>query len=202
MKWRLIESKQNTDLKYLNHFTLTYEVEGDDGRIKRYPYHLASRFDIDHLRAKTGDYTRPDGVIIALIKEGESGIEVLLTSQFRPAVGRYMTSFPAGLLDPEDKDYLEAAKREAEEESGWIIDEIETLVPGCPTSSGLTDEFDAIVLGKVVGQGKKQLEDFEDIASRFVPLSDVKAMMDDPAYCFPMMTRLILLYLLERFSHA
>ena len=111
-----------------------------------------------------------------------------------------MTSFPAGLLDPEDPDMLVAAKREAKEEAGVEIDDMEILAPACPTSSGLSDELDGFILARIVGKEEKKLEDFEDISTRLVPLKDVPAMMKDPAYHIPLPVRLCLHYLLERFA--
>ena len=65
---------------------------------------------------------------------------LLITSQFRPALNRIVTSIPAGLVDPKD-DIFGCAKREALEEGGVIIDNLELICPASPTSSGLSDEL-------------------------------------------------------------
>ena len=127
-------------------------------------------------------------------------VSILINTQFRPALGAYMTSFPAGLLDPEDEDDTVAAIREAKEESGVEITDLERLVPPSPTSSGLSDEIDSLILARIVRLGKSRLEDFEDIKSRLVPLKDIPAMLSDTdRYVIPLPARLTLLYLLERF---
>ena len=146
-------------------------------------------------------YSRPDGVTIPLYYVDEEGkVSVLLTSQFRPAIGRRVTSIPAGLLDEGDTDIKEAARREALEEAGAVIADLEVLAPTGTTSSGLSDETNAIVLGRIVSFKEKNLEDFEDIDSRLYSLDEVKEMLKDDKYLFALNVRLILLYLLERFK--
>lgn len=202
MQWRLLEVTQDTHHPFLNLFTLHYEVTKKDGTTSPYSYYVASRNSLEELRAKTKDYGRPDGVVLALyfIDPESQEVSVMMTRQFRPALGGYMTSFPAGLLDSNDKDDIEAAIREAKEESGAIITDIEHLVPSCPTSSGLSDELDSLLLARIDHLEKNALEEFEDISPRLVPLKTVKEWMKDPAhYVIPMMARLTLLYLIERF---
>jgi 8-oxo-dGTP pyrophosphatase MutT (NUDIX family) len=110
---------------------------------------------------------------------------------------------PAGLMDPEDKDVFETARREAQEEAGCLIDDLELLVSPSTTSSGLSDEINSVVIARIVGHKDKHLEDFEDISSNLVPLKKVKEMLKDTEhYHFPFSIQLIILYLLERFHIA
>ncbi|MBQ2494038.1 MAG: NUDIX hydrolase [Bacilli bacterium] len=199
MKWFLKAITKETNHPFLNSYVLHYSIE-KDGQIRPYEYYLASRHDKDELIAKTHLYQRPDGVIMALYEKKEDGIRVLMTKQFRPAIGAYLTSMPAGLLDAEDDDLFIAAKREAKEESGAEITDLELLAPASPTSSGLSDELDAVVLGRIVGFGETHLEASEDISARLYTLEEIKAMMNDKAYFIPLLVRMILLYLLERFD--
>ena len=129
--------------------------------------------------------------------EGE--ISLLITSQFRPALNRIVTSIPAGLLDEGDN-IFDCAKREALEEGGVIIDDLELLVPTSPTSSGLSDEVNAVVMGKIVGFSENKLEEFEDISIKLIKLKEVEKMLGDPSYFFAMNVRLIIKYLLLRFK--
>ena len=198
MNWKLVDIVQETNHRFLNYFVLKYEVE-DQGKTRPYEYYVASRHDKDHLLAKTKDYSRPDGVIMGLYRKIGEKVEVLLTSQYRPPIGTHLTSFPAGLLD-EGEDVETAAKREAEEEVGVLIDHVETLVPPSPTSSGLSDELCAIVLGEVVGQKASALEECEDISSEFVPLEKIPAILKDPRRVVPLNVRLVLLHFLARFG--
>ena len=201
MEWKLVSIDQETNHPFLNFFTLHYEVE-NNGVSKPYSYYLVSRRSKDELRAKIKDYSHPDGVIMGLYKidEDTKEVSVLLTRQFRPAIGSYVTSFPAGLLDRNDTDAIEAAKREALEEAGVIIDDAEILAPASPTSTGLSDEMCAFVLARVVGKAKTNLEDFEDITSSFVSLKELERRLNDPKEFLPLNVRLVCLILLKRFG--
>lgn len=201
MKWKVKKVNQETDHKFLNFVTLTYDVTKNDGEHYDYNYFMATRHKDGQVLPLTQDYDRPDGVTIPLYHVDEEGkVSVLLTSQFRPAIGRRVTSVPAGLMDPDDKDILEVAKREALEEAGAIIDDLEILAPTGSTSSGLSDETNAMVLGRIVSFKEKSLEDFEDIESRLYSLDEVKSMLHDDKYFFALNVRLTLLYLIERFK--
>ena len=202
MRWSYLSADQDTHHRFLNLYTLHYEVTKDDGSKAPYEYYVASRNSLKSLKAKKPDFSRPDGVIMALyyVDPETKEVSILINTQFRPALGAYMTSFPAGLLDPEDEDDTVAAIREAKEESGVEITDLERLVPPSPTSSGLSDEIDSLILARIVRLGKSRLEDFEDIKSRLVPLKDIPAMLSDTdRYVIPLPARLTLLYLLERF---
>ena len=203
MKWRFLSATQDTDHPFLNLFTLHYEVEKDDGTKSPYSYFVASRNGIDSIKAKTRDYSHADGVVLALysLDMETHEVSVMMTRQFRPALGGYMVSFPAGLLDPDDQDDFEAASREAKEEAGALISSWEVLCPPCPTSSGLSDELDSLLLGRIESLEENRLEEFEDISCSLIPLKTIAQWLKDPThYVIPMMARITLLYLLERFS--
>ena len=202
MQWRFLSADKETDHRFLNLFTLHYEVTKEDGSISHYPYFVASRNELDQLQAKNPHFDRPDAVVLCLYYQDPNTeeVSVIITTQFRPALGRYLTSFPAGLLDPQDKDEIEAAKREALEESGVVIDDIEVISPPSPTSSGLSDEVDSLLLARIVEFKEKRLEEFEDIRCRLVPLKEIPNILEDTAhYVVPLTARLMLRYLLERF---
>lgn len=97
-------------------------LEGDD-KVLRREY-------IDH----------PGAVAMVPLREGEDGPEVLLLSQYRHPVGAVLWEIPAGLLDKEGEDPLEAAKRELAEEAGLEAQTWHVLVdvfssPGCLSES-------------------------------------------------------------------
>lgn len=202
MKWKVDKIVQETNHKFLNFFTIHYDVELDDGTHKKIEYYMVSRKTKDQLRPVSGDYKKPDAVLIALysIDEVTNEVSVMITTQFRQPMGTYMTSIPAGLMDENDKDIFETARREALEEAGALIDDIEVLANASATSSGFSDEMNSLVLARVVGFDKQNLEEFEDIKSRLIPLKTVKEMMKDPQYLFPLHIRIIMMYLIERFK--
>lgn len=194
MKWELKEIRQETNHKFLNFFTLEYLVDN-----KPYSYFMASRKSKDSLYAICKS-NRPDGVLIPCYYiDKNNEVSILLTSQFRPAVNRIITSIPAGLIDG-DEDIFECAKREALEEVGVVIEDLELLCPPSFSSTGLSDEANAVVLARIVEFKNNSLEEFEDISSRLVSLKEIKNMYDDDRYSIPTNVRLIIKYLLERFK--
>ena len=193
MKWTLKDIIQETNHPFLNFFTLVYEVE-KDGIKKPYSYFMASRHKKEELYALTKN-KRPDGVLIPCYYINEKKeIFLLITSQFRPPLNRVVTSIPAGLMDEGD-DVFSCAKREALEEAGAIIDDLELICPPSSTSSGLSDERNSIVLGRIVEFKENILEEFEDISMKLIKLEDVNKMMEDDNYFFALNVRLLIKYL-------
>lgn len=195
MNWKLINVTQETNHPYLNFFTLHYEVNG-----KKYDYFMASRHNKEEIYALHRP-EKPDGVMMACYHIDEKqNVSILVTTQFRPALNRHVTSFPAGLVEPND-DIFTCAKREAIEEGGVIIDNLELLCPASPTSSGLSDEINSVVLGQIVGFKDNKLEEFEDISVKLIPLKEILKMLDDPQYFFALNVRLLIKYLALRFKN-
>lgn len=66
---------------------------------------------------------------------------ILFVEQFRRPVNARVIEFPAGLVGDEDgsEDPSETAKRELEEETGYVCASVEHLTSG-PTSPGITSE--------------------------------------------------------------
>jgi len=79
---------------------------------------------------------------VAIVAATEAG-EIILTEQFRKPVGKRVIDYPAGLVgDEEDgtSDPAETAKKELEEETGFVCDAVEYLATG-PSSPGITSEI-------------------------------------------------------------
>lgn len=201
MEWKLIEVRQETDHPYLNYFTLVYQVKKGD-IVKTYEYYMTSRRKKEELIPVVKKASRPDGVMIPLYyKDKTTGkISFLLTRQFRPALGLYVTSVPAGLVDHNDKDIIETAIREAKEEAGAIIEDIEVIAPIGSTSSGFSDETNGIVLARIDHFLTKDLEEFEDIKTRLYDIEEVQKMLSDENHFFALEVRTLLLYLIQRFT--
>jgi ADP-ribose pyrophosphatase len=197
MKWKLIDVKQETDHPFLNFFTITYDVEKDDGHHK-YSYFMASRKNKDKLVCQTKNLNSPDGVLIPLYCHNKEGkLCLLITSQFRPPLNTYVHSFPAGLID-EGEDILKAAKREAREEVGADIIHEEILAPASPTSSGMSDEMNGVVLAEIVGFENREEEEFEDIDYELIPFEKLEEYTQN--HFFALQIRMIIKYILEKFK--
>ena len=201
MEWKLIKVIQETDHPYLNYFTLVYQVKKDD-IVKTYEYYMTSRRKKEELIPVVKKASRPDGVMIPLyyIDRNTGRVSFLLTRQFRPALGLYVTSVPAGLVDHNDKDIIQTAIREAKEEAGALIDDIEVIAKIGSTSSGFSDETNGIVLARIDHFLTKDLEEFEDIQTRLYDIEEVKKMLSDENHFFALEVRTLLLYLIQRFT--
>ena len=199
MNWRLSSLEKETNHPFLNFYVLHYDVL-KEGVLKEHRYFLASRKEENGLRPFIHDYSNPDAVVIGLYRFREGKLEILLTKQFRPAIGNYVFSVPAGLI--EGKETLnEAALREAKEEVGASkIENVEVLTPFSPTSSGLTDECNAFLMAEVKETSFTSLEEFEDINSKFVTIDQCLALFKDPKYIIPLHVRIWLMYMAERFK--
>jgi ADP-ribose pyrophosphatase len=134
-----------------------------------------------YLRAKVAGHweyaERPNSpagiVIVAVTDDGE----LLLTEQFRIPVQKNTIELPAGLSGDDHyhgEQYVEAARRELQEETGYKAETWEELTGG-PPSAGLSNEvvvfYRARNLRKVSEGGG---EGPESIRVHHVPLRDVR----------------------------
>ena len=94
--------------------------------------------------------TGPD--IVSVIPATNHG-EIIFIEQFRPAVGKMVIEFPAGMRD-KGESLKEAALRELQEETGYQASKLKKLFYG-PISAGLSSEFLTVFLAtdlKFVGK--------------------------------------------------
>lgn len=145
------------------------------------------------------DYSRTDGVLIPLyfINPKTGLLSTIITTQFRPALNNYVYSIPAGLVD-DNEDLFISAKREALEEVGANISNLELLAKSSPTSSGLSDELNSIVLAKIDSFSSNSLEEFEDIKFKIVAFKDLEEYLKDKFVA--LQVQIIFKYLLLRFK--
>lgn len=105
---------------------------------------------------------------VAIIAVTENG-ELILTEQFRVPVNARVIDLPAGLVD--ENDPADTAKRELEEETGYVCDEVELLTKG-PTSPGITSELVSFYRARGVRKkGKGGGVDGENIEVVLVPIA-------------------------------
>jgi ADP-ribose pyrophosphatase len=96
---------------------------------------VLERDDWQYVERKKG---KAAAVIVAVTDDDR----VVLTEQFRRPVNARVIDFPAGLVgdEAENEDPAETARRELEEETGFVCDTIEPLGSG-PSSPGITSEI-------------------------------------------------------------
>lgn len=120
----------------------------------------------------------PAGVVIAALSE--KGL--ILTEQFRIPIQKNVIELPAGLVgdDHSQESFLEAAKRELQEETGYEAEEWEQVAFG-PPSAGLSNEMVAIFRARKLhrsGKGGGEGE-HEKIEVHEVPLVEVEAWLKE-----------------------
>ena len=113
---------------------------------------------------------------VAVLAVNDDG-RVILTEQFRRPVNAKVIDFPAGLIGDEEgpSDPAATAKKELEEEAGYVCESVERLAGG-PSSPGITSEI--VHLYRATGLTKQNrgggVGD-EEIAVHEVPLDDLEA---------------------------
>ncbi|WP_144804706.1 NUDIX hydrolase [Curtobacterium sp. BH-2-1-1] len=113
---------------------------------------------------------------VAVFAEDDEG-RVLVIQQYRHPVGLRDWELPAGLLDHEGEDHLEAAKRELGEEADLQAEHWEPLIR-YNTSSGGSDEFIEIFHASGVSATHSAFEreaEEADIVTRWVPREELVA---------------------------
>jgi len=108
--------------------------------------------------------------ILALSDEGE----VLMIKQYRHPVRHRMWEIPAGLLDKQGEDPLDAAKRELAEEADLVAGEWH-LLSEFHTSPGGSDEIIRVYLARGLADAPEvfdRAEEEADMEKRWVPLDD------------------------------
>ncbi|MCI2947579.1 NUDIX hydrolase [Staphylococcus caledonicus] len=102
--------------------------------------------------------------------------EVLLVEQYRKPVEKPLLELPAGKLE-EDEEREEAAKRELEEETGYIAKDLE-LITNMYGSPGFSNEKLTIYFADQLSEGTLNLDDDEFVELHKVPVKDIKALLD------------------------
>jgi len=106
-------------------------------------------FERDYLLTDDGRWTMRDvvrhpGSVVVIPWDGEA---VIMVEQYRHAAGRPVRELPAGKLDIAGEPPEQTARRECIEEIGFSPGSL-TLIQGCFTSPGFTDEFSRIYLAE------------------------------------------------------
>ncbi len=107
--------------------------------------------------------------------------KVLLVKQFRYLYGKEVLEIPAGKLE-KGEDSLIAAKRELEEETGYVADELVPMLKIYP-SPGYTDEVIHIYFAKKFHRSKQKLDDGEYLNVFRLDIEEVIKMVESAEIC-------------------
>jgi ADP-ribose pyrophosphatase len=111
-----------------------------------------------------------EGIVVIVPATDEK--KLLLIRQFRPPVNSYVIEFPAGLVDAGES-FIEAARRELREETGYSATELIFLTRG-PMSSGSSGEILTAYLARGLEyEGITDRDEAEHIEMLDIPLVDL-----------------------------
>lgn len=178
---KILKTEQLTNEKYLNLFKTQAD---NNGYLLDWIWASRNRNKIKN---------NPDAVIIVPFDvENKS---VIMVEEFRIPVGDYEWSFPAGLLDP-DECPVEAAKRELEEETGYVVTKLLCTSPLVFSSGGLSDESVCFVFVECKMGGKQKLELAECLNVKPIPYCELNDFLFSDkkisAKCWPVLYGLIM----------
>ena len=134
---------------------------------------------VDEVETETGFKSKREvvshgGGAAILVVEGD---KILLERQFRYPYGEVIWEIPAGKRDA-GEDFLSTAKRELEEETGLVSDNLIKLFDIYP-SPGYTDEIIAIFFTDKFTKGSRHLDEGEDLTCEWVDSEKVFSMIDN-----------------------
>ena len=129
-------------------------------------------------KTATREYIHHSGGAAVLYVENN---KVLLVRQFRYPYGKEIYEIPAGKLE-KGEDPKNTAKRELEEEAGYIAKDLKELFKLYPTP-GYTDEIIYIYLAENCQKSRINPDEDEFITCEFVELEKVCKMIEQGEIC-------------------
>lgn len=141
------------------------------------------KLEVDEVRLDDGSLAKREcvrhsgGAAVLCVVDGK----VLLVKQFRYLYGKEIWEIPAGKLE-KGEDPINAAKRELEEETGFIGGEIVPLLKLYPTP-GYTDEVIHIYQAKNCRLVSQKLDEGEFLDFKLKNLDEVLKMIESGEIC-------------------
>ena len=169
--------------KFITRYDARYET--NKGNIKTYEF--VSR---DKELTTLEDIKREKTDAVILIIHDKTDSKLLISKEFRMAVGDFAYNFPAGLIDPGESP-REAAERELWEETGLKLVSIDEVLPTSYSGVGITNERTCCVIGTAEGEFAPSTSDEEEIEARWYTKEEVKELLKQnnfaartQAYCY------------------
>lgn len=174
MKQKLLSVEKNYNTKYLKFYTAHYETDG-----KKRDYYFVSRNDERDLAIRNKK-VKPTAIeAFTYYQDANGTMYAVMIEEFRSAIGKYVLSFPAGLIEKKE-DVYKAIAREVKEEVGGEVEYIK-LLQDYPMAlcAGMTDEANYFALVKLSNIDKQQLEETEDIKVKIYEMSQLHKMVQN-----------------------
>ena len=172
MEQKVVSIEKNLDKKFLKFYTANYITNG-----KPRKYFFVSRHDEKELALKNKEIIPTAIEAFTYFYDNEGEMNVVMIEEFRSAIGRYVTSFTAGLIE-KGEDVNQAITREVKEEIGADVKRI-SLLQNYPLTmcAGMTDEANYMAIVEVENIGEQHLEETEDIKVKIYRMSDLHRMV-------------------------
>jgi ADP-ribose pyrophosphatase len=172
------------DAEWLRLFRLHYRTKS---RVER-SWVMATRLKAP--RCVTGRFENPDAVIV--VAQHVRWSKIVVTREYRVALGDYEYGFPAGLVDAGET-VADAARRELFEETGLTVVRFLKESPPLYSSAGMTDEAFALAYVECDGEPSAAAShDSELIDVLFVSPSEAGRLCSDASLKFDAKAWLVL----------
>ncbi|WP_336002238.1 NUDIX hydrolase [Halorientalis halophila] len=142
--------------------------------------YICPGFDVQRERVRLPDGTESDFdylsdsesvVIVPFTADGDA----VVIDEWRQAVKRVNRGFPAGGVEGEDADLAATARRELEEETGYVADEVEHLTTMEPANGVADAVFHYFVATGCEPTGDRELDHNESISVETTAFEDLLA---------------------------
>ena len=160
--------------KYLTKYDITYQTRKNN--LKNYEM-VSRRKD---LRTEEDLHDSPTDSVVMIVTDS-TGERLLLTREFRMALGRTVYGFPAGLVDPGES-CEESARRELWEETGLTLTSIQKILPDSFNCVGITNEKSCVIIGTAEGEFTESTSDEEEIECRWYTRQEVRQLIESGAF--------------------
>ena len=169
--------------KFITRYDVDYVTA--EGHAKTYEI-ISRNKDIQTLEQLQNRHA--DSVI--LILTDEAGERILVSREYRMAVGQWIYNFPAGLIDPGETPE-ESAKRELWEETGLTLTRIDDVLDNSYSAVGFANERNVCVFGAAAGEFHKSTSEVEEITPGWYTREEMRKLLrTEPfaartqAYCY------------------
>lgn len=123
---------------------------------------------------------RPDIVLILAVTQSR---EVVFVRQYRHGVSQILLELPGGSFNSQIEDSQAAGRRELEEETGYIADEMVHLATLYDNPVKDTNKINLIMAENAHPSGKQQLDVTEDVEVILVPVEEVLTKISTGEIC-------------------
>lgn len=152
--------------KYLTCYELVYEGGTNSTKV----YEMVSRNN--NIRS-VEELSNTDAEAVVMILHDSTKEKILLCKEFRMALGKYIYSFPSGLIE-QGETVFECANRELKEETGLHLHSIEIQLPESFSAVGLCNEKSICIIGEACGIIGNNTNEFENIYAHWFTKEEVK----------------------------